>query len=338
MKIIYYLPVAKEFIDKWEYYKVDHQILKKISTELIICDNIFDLIKNLKNTNLIYSWWWHRSVLVLIIAKLFNIKTMITGAIHVLDYTAVSSFSKKSFLYKLFNIIGLKLCNYNLTISKDQYHQISNFFKIKNLKTVESSLQKNHLDELDDSKIIQRVKNKVKIFSTVIWHVRENYVRKGIYETIDALCELSNLDFTYYIIGKDGGSLDKLKLYISKTKISDKIIFIENASEKDKKNIFLKTDIYLQPSWCEGFGNAVLEAMSYGAVPLVSRFTAQPEVVGKYGIIVQFVEKLEISNAISSHLNNPKISFKDVIKFAHNNYSFENRLRKMKKIINGIEK
>ena len=43
--------------------------------------------------------------------------------------------------------------------------------------------------------------------------------------------------------------------------------------------------IYIYSHLGVGFGNAVMEAMSYGLPALVSRYTAQPEVVRQFGFI-----------------------------------------------------
>lgn len=69
----------------------------------------------------------------------------------------------------------------------------------------------------------------------------------------------------------------------------------------------MAADLYVQPSWCEGFGNAVLEAMSHGAPALVSRYTAQPEGVGDSGLIV-----LDISGACIAEKLRKFLSFDEV--------------------------
>ena len=47
-----------------------------------------------------------------------------------------------------------------------------------------------------------------------------------------------------------------------------------------KKNpLQASSDLFIQPSFYEGLGYAVLETMSFGTPALVSYYTAQPEIV-----------------------------------------------------------
>ena len=70
-----------------------------------------------------------------------------------------------------------------------------------------------------------------------------------------------------------------------------------------KFNILDKVDLYIQPSHYEGLGNAVIEAMSRGCIPIVSRFASQPDVVKDYGYIVNEIDKDDIAKKILVYLN-----------------------------------
>ena len=81
------------------------------------------------------------------------------------------------------------------------------------------------------------------------------------------------------------------------------VSLVFHKSESVKNDYYLKSDLYIQPSWHEGFGNAVLEAMSFGIPALVSRYTAQPEVVGSTGIIVHKLSGQVIYNNLPNFTN-----------------------------------
>lgn len=68
--------------------------------------------------------------------------------------------------------------------------------------------------------------------------------------------------------------------------IPDSVIFTGRVSPEILQSLYLGASIYVQPSWTEGFGLPVLEAMTYGVPVVVSDGGALPEVVGSAGEIV----------------------------------------------------
>ena len=110
-----------------------------------------------------------------------------------------------------------------------------------------------------------------------------------MYEILDALRiakENSAFDFTFYLMGRSGNGTPKLRQLIKKYNLQNNIEIFENVSNSQREELFYSTDIYIQPSWHEGLGFAVIEAASLGAIPLVSKYAAQPETVGENGILV----------------------------------------------------
>ena len=65
-----------------------------------------------------------------------------------------------------------------------------------------------------------------------------------------------------------------------------------------KNQTYQETDLYFQPSTYEGFGNSVLEAMTYGTPSILSGLTAQPEVVKDGGYVLREISEECISKVI----------------------------------------
>jgi len=293
-KAIYFIPVQKKYLSTWEYYQVDYDALNQLFTEVVVCASIWQVMKNLRGTRLIYCWWWHRSALVVILAKLLGITTHVTGAIHMFDLSGAPDYYTKGFRYRLSSKISLALANRNLFISFDQYHQITSHISVNNPTVVRSSLAENSFigrEEILKQRASYRNESTIKHryrFLSVVWHTREQYQRKGVFETLMALSILkqrSEFDFEWIVIGGSGDGVEKLRKSAKALNLEDHVSIYLDISQEEKRELFLKSDLYIQPSWCEGFGNAVLEAMSYGLPGLVSRFTAQPEVVADTGFI-----------------------------------------------------
>ena len=348
-KILYYIPVDEKYLDKWEYYQVDLEILKKISGNVVVCTSIYKIFKNLSGSNLIFCWWWHRSTPVILMAKIFRIRTMVTGAIHMYDLSGSPDFYTKSFLYRLSSKLALKWADYNLFISRDQYLQVTSHAEVNNPLLIKSSLNVGPKLDLETLKSSIGLTSKggggkqVNKFLSITWHTLDQYKRKGIFETLDAFSLLSantKFNFEWNIIGADGDGLSLLRKKIKALGLEENVFIHLNVPQNEKRKWFLKSDLYIQPSWCEGFGNAVLEAMSHGLPALVSRYTAQPEVVGDTGFVTMEMDAESIRDALMLYLEMSDADKKNlqqkVIDRVNNKFSFDRRFNEIRRLCEKI--
>jgi glycosyltransferase involved in cell wall biosynthesis len=332
--------VSEQYISKWEYYLVDLEMLRDTHVNVIVCNSFRAILKHILSANLIYCWWWHRSAHIVLLARLFNVKIYVTGAIHMYDISGSSDYYNKSLLYKLVCKFSLRFSHRNLFISQDQLQQITSHIKTKNPTLLMSSLKKdvNFFDNIQKSKQYINLKNYK--FITVCWHTIEQYKRKGVFETLDALALLkkkSSINFEWIILGASGDGILLLESRIKSLNLEANISLVFDATESEKNNYFLISDLYIQPSWHEGFGNASLEAMSFGVPALVSRYTAQPEVVGSTGIIVhklsgQIIYE-NLLDFINLDLKTRKKNIDNIYKRIRENFSYEVRLKNYQNIL-----
>lgn len=342
-KVIYYLPVDKKFISDWEYYQVELDMLKDLFDEVVVCNTCWDLLKNIRGSHLIYCWWWGRSIPALILGKLFQKKVFTIGAIHVFDLSGVTTFFKLNWIYKFMIRFAMAFADCNLFISFDQYNQVTTHFKVKNPVTLRSSLKKSDL--FDIKKILLERKrnsdeeNKIH-FLTTLWHTNKQHIRKGVYESLDGIFYLNKKTqkkFEWSIIGKDGDGVLGLKKRIKELKLEDKVKIYIDVPQSEKVKFYLKSDLYIQPSWCEGFGNAVLEAMALGVPALVSRYTSQPEVVGNTGYIAMDMRGKTIGKLLLNFVslkNSQRNEYsKSVLERVEKEFTYKIRLKNLKKIL-----
>ena len=336
--------MSEKYISKWEYYHVDLEMLKESHANVIVCNSFKAVLKHILSANLIYCWWWHRSAHIVLLARLFNVKTYITGAIHMYDISGSTDYYNKNFLYRFFCKFSLRFSHRNLFISQDQFQQITSHIKTKRPTLLMSSLKKdvNFFDNIQKSKQYINLKNYK--FITVCWHSIEQYKRKGVFETLDALALLkkrSSISFEWTILGSSsissGDDILLLESRIKSLNLDANISIVLDKTEPEKNNYFLISDLYIQPSWHEGFGNASLEAMSFGVPALVSRYTAQPEVVGSTGIIVhklsgQIIYE-NLLDFINLDLKTRKKNIDNIYKRIRENFSYEVRLKNYQNIL-----
>mgnify|MGYP000745731853 FL=1 len=65
-----YIPVKEDYTQLWEYYKNDRDILKDISSELLYSNNFFSFLFSVFKVDYVYCWWWHTSILQILISKI----------------------------------------------------------------------------------------------------------------------------------------------------------------------------------------------------------------------------------------------------------------------------
>jgi len=173
-----------------------------------------------------------------------------------------------------------------------------------------------------------------------MWLTKSSMARKGLFETLDALELLNDKNFIFYIIGKKDNGYNNLITKIESLKIKNKIKVFTDLSTLDKNKILETVDLYVQPSHYEGLGNAVIEAMSNGCVPIVSRFASQPEVISNFGYIVNEICKKEISKKIEIYLNlsveEKNILKNNILDYAHEKFSYASHLKKIKEIFENL--
>jgi len=144
---------------------------------------------------------------------------------------------------------------------------------------------------------------------------RLNWIKN--YETaISAMKLLSDdgVNFEYTIVG-DGPETERLKFAVYQYNLGDKIIFAGKKSHEEVKELMNKADIYLQPSFEEGFCVSVLEAQAAGLMCIVSDAEGLKENVidGETGWVVPKRDFQTFKNKITeitdmSYVNRKKIS------------------------------
>jgi len=124
--------------------------------------------------------------------------------------------------------------------------------------------------------------------------------RKNIEGLVKAFAIVKSKGFSYKLIiaGGKGWNYQSIFTLIRKLKLEDEIIFKGYVSEQEKQELYQKAAVFVWPSFYEGFGLPVLEAMAYGTPVITSSTSSLPEVVGDAGILINPHNTRDIANAI----------------------------------------
>lgn len=171
--------------------------------------------------------------------------------------------------------------NANL-IDESKIRQIYNGFDVE------------EFDHLDYSPLYTVKNNEV-----IIGNAARLTAQKGQKHLIEAakLLQEKNLKFKILIAGS-GEMEDELKDYAAELNVSDKIKFL--GFIKNMKSFHASQDIFCLPSLWEGFGYALVEAMTLQKPVVGFNISSNPEVVsdGETGILVPPKDSVKLADAL----------------------------------------
>lgn len=169
----------------------------------------------------------------------------------------------------------------------------------------------NGFNKFSDDKISQSNINK-----NILDLKKSNYIltvstispRKNIDGLIKAFNEIKNNNqYKLVIAGNNGWMFEKVYEEAEKLGIKDRILFTGKINDDELKYLYKHADIFVYPSFYEGFGLPPLEAMSFNVPCIVSNKTSIPEVVGDAAITVDPNDYKEMGRQIEKFINNDNL-------------------------------
>jgi glycosyltransferase involved in cell wall biosynthesis len=100
----------------------------------------------------------------------------------------------------------------------------------------------------------------------------------------------------------------KVKETVSASGLQNRVCFHGRVSGDELPNLYQSADIFVLPSYHEGYGMVVVEAMQFGLPAIVSNITALPELVrhGVNGLLISPGDVDGIARAIDQLSSSPE--------------------------------
>ncbi len=100
------------------------------------------------------------------------------------------------------------------------------------------------------------------------------------------------------IIGKKGWLYDEIFALVQKLKIDEKVVFTGYVPDEDLPALYSAATCFVYPSFYEGFGIPIIEAMACGCPVITSNNSSMKEIAGNAAILVDPYNITDIQNAI----------------------------------------
>lgn len=139
---------------------------------------------------------------------------------------------------------------------------------------------------------------------TVVLHVGSCAPRKNIEAIIDACGELQIANMLFVQVG--GCFTSEQRRRISRHGLSSRVHQISAVTEAELRDWYHLADVFIFPSFYEGFGLPVLEAMACGLPVVCSNAGSLPEVAGEAALMVDPHDPAALANAIRA-LSDPAL-------------------------------
>ena len=256
----------------------------------------------------------------IIAAKLSKIRGKKQKVVFTCHSGSLNNYLEKRKIMKFF----YRMPDCIITVSEYMKNELANFDKSLKHKLM---VVQNFLDKTasHDDEYFNR-KEKVALTVSTVSH---GYViRKGLRTFIEAARYLPDIKFV--LVGKHAD----VSIHYLESIAPNNVIFTSYVSDEERDDWYKGSLVYCQLSLSEGMCVSLLEAMSFGCMPVVTNTTSNPEVVGECGFLVPYGDAVETAKAIKGAIMQPEKGRCTMTRF---NSKFTLEVRR-KDLINTIER
>lgn len=212
-----------------------------------------------------------------------------------------------AFFKRLISGLAIKKSKSIICVSDFTKRTIENKYKINNkAKTIYLGYDKIYKKiNIQNSDKLDLIKSKYKLKNKFILFVGTVEQRKNIRNLISAYKVIENkIEHQLIIAGKKGWMFDEIFKMVEELNLKEKVIFTDYIKNEEMLYLYNLADLFVFPSFYEGFGIPPLEAMACGCPVIVSNTTSLPEVTGDAAILVDPNSVEDIADSMFNIITN----------------------------------
>ncbi|MGG5207541.1 glycosyltransferase family 4 protein [Chryseobacterium sp. MIQD13] len=183
-----------------------------------------------------------------------------------------------------------------IAISEQTKRDIITYLKVPESK-IEVIYQGCHqaFKEQQSDEFIQTVKDKFNLPERYILNVGTIEDRKNLLNIVKGI---AGAEIPLVVVGRKTDYYKKVEAFIRKNKMEKQVFFLEGVSMEELAVIYKLADIFVYPSFFEGFGIPVIEALFSKTVTITSNTSCLPEAGGKDSVYIDPANYLDIGAKI----------------------------------------
>lgn len=179
-----------------------------------------------------------------------------------------------------------------IAISEQTKRDIIRYLKVPETK-IEVIYQGCHhaFKEQQSPESMEAVKGNFKLPERFILNVGTIEDRKNLLNVVKAI---SGTEIPLVVVGRKTKYYQKIERFLKKNKMEKQVLFLEGVSMDELACLYKLADIFVYPSFFEGFGIPVIEALFSKTVVVTSNTSCLPEAGGKDSVYVNPENDLDI--------------------------------------------
>ena len=309
-KILYFYPVNTSFVKKdlniftshYDVVSFSFEPKRKFFTPLFFLKQLLFLILNIKRCDiLICQFAGYHSFLPSVLGKVFKKPSLlILAGTDCVSFPSINygNFNKK--LQGVFTKLSLKYCTHvapvhkslilcDYTYTNDDYPKQGYLYHYPHAKAKQTEIFYGYeSDKFYRTNVICKKQSFLTVAQTI---EKPTFYRKGIDLILAIAVQFPDAQFT--IIGGGTNILN----------IPSNVSILQRVPYEKLSDIYSKHEFYFQLSICEGFPNALCEAMLCECIPIGSAVAAIPDIIADTGFVLKKRNLDNLHQLISEALN-----------------------------------
>jgi glycosyltransferase involved in cell wall biosynthesis len=285
--------------DKWEVLRKDSAGIPyawktypfaKLAIFPFVLIHLITTLRYKKDVDIIHAHWT-LSAAVVMLSQIFHPKPYVV-TVHGSD--VFQAFQNP--IYKIISRVALTNSKFVITPTKVLAEKIINLgIEADRVKVISNGIRLHEYKELNRKPIILFVGSLVKL--------------KGVYDLLEAfkMIEFPNQHIQLVIIG-EGSAERELRRIARDSNIDNRVLFLGPLSHEEVIGWMKKAKILVLPSYQEGQGVVLLEAMSVGTPCIGSNVGGIPEIVNESnGWLYEVGNRIQLKEKILEAISNEEL-------------------------------
>lgn len=251
------------------------------------------------------DWYHGLSGEIPIKLKSQKVKTLVT--IHDLIFLSHPHYYKvwDRIIYKLKFNYAVKAADHVIAISEQTKKDIIQYFKINpNKISVVYQGCHNAFKQQYLEKDLEAIRNRYNLPREFILNVGTIQERKNVLSIVKAI---RDTNYHLALVGSEKGYAKKVKKYIADNQMENQVTFVKNISIQDLPKLYQTATVFCYPSYCEGFGIPLIEALFSKLPIIVTKGGCFPEAAGPNSIYVNPEDTKMLREKIEYLYQNPDV-------------------------------
>jgi glycosyltransferase involved in cell wall biosynthesis len=230
----------------------------------------------------------------------------------------------------------MKRANKIIAVSEHTKQDVMRLYSL-NEDTIEVIHSGIHNSRLPDAKEISRVRKKYDLPERFVLYVGTHEPRKNIPGLIRAYQAIRSQVPHYLVVaGEKGWQTGELKKVLGSQEQREKIHMMGFVEEDDKAALYAAADLFVYPSFYEGFGFPPLEALMMGTPAITSFNSALPEVVGEWATLIDPYNPAELAVVIKELLHDLPVVTEETRREIAGTYSWDKAALRTLEVLDNV--